>query len=210
MPGVDNLALDGPTAAKIFNGTIKTWDAPEIKALNQGADLPAEPINVIFRSDESGTTDNFQKYLTSASDGSWTKGVGKAFAGGVGEGAKGNEGTSAAIKTTEGAITYNEWSFATSQKLKQAEIVTSAGPDPVKITTDTVGKTIEGAKTEASSGEDSTARSATHFARKKRVRCAAPASSALKKTKRRTPARSAACRRRTVARPFSSSIRRGG
>lgn len=146
VKGVDTLVLDGPTLGKIFSGGIKTWNDPAIAALNKSATLPSEPINVIFRSDESGTTDNFQKYLTSASDGSWTKGVGKAFAGGVGEGAKGNEGTSAAIKTTEGAITYNEWSFATSQKLKQAEIVTSAGPDPVKITTDTVGKTIAGAK----------------------------------------------------------------
>ena len=45
---------------------------------------------MIFRSDESGTTDNFQKYLTAASDGAWEKGAGKTFNGGAGEGAKGN------------------------------------------------------------------------------------------------------------------------
>ena len=28
LPGVDGLALDGPTLAKIFNGTITTWNAP--------------------------------------------------------------------------------------------------------------------------------------------------------------------------------------
>ena len=28
VPGVDGIALDGPTAAKIFNGTVKSWDAP--------------------------------------------------------------------------------------------------------------------------------------------------------------------------------------
>ena len=38
------------------------------------------------------------------------------FDGGVGEGAKGNEGTSAAVKSTKGSITYNEWSFAKAQK----------------------------------------------------------------------------------------------
>ncbi len=146
VKSVDSLALDGPTLGKIFSGAITSWDDPAIAALNKSAKLPSEPITVIFRSDESGTTDNFQKYLVSASDGSWTKGAGKAFAGGVGEGAKGNEGTSAAIKSTEGSITYNEWSFATSQKLQQAEIITSAGPDPVKISTETVGKTIAGAK----------------------------------------------------------------
>lgn len=146
VKGVDSLALDGPTAAKIFNGGITTWNDPAIAALNSGVTLPAEKINVVYRNDESGTTDNFQKYLDSASNGAWGKGAGKAFAGGVGEGAKGNEGTSAAIKSTEGAITYNEWSFAKSQNLAQAKIVTSAGPDAVEISTDTVGKTIAGAK----------------------------------------------------------------
>ena len=146
VAGVDGLVLDGATVAKIFNGAVKTWDAPEIKALNGSATLPAEPINVVFRSDESGTTDNFQKYLDAASDGAWGKGAGKAFAGGVGEGAKGNEGTSAAIKSTAGSITYNEWSFAKSQNLAVAKIITSAGPDPVELSAETAGKAIDGVK----------------------------------------------------------------
>ncbi|WP_066288365.1 phosphate ABC transporter substrate-binding protein PstS [Arthrobacter sp. B6] len=145
VPGVDELALDGPTLAKIFNGTVSSWDDPAIAALNPGLSLPAEKINVVYRSDESGTTDNFQQYLDAASDGAWGKGAGKSFAGSVGEGAKGNEGTSAAIKGTEGSITYNEWSFATAQKLKIASIVTSSGPEPVKISNETVAKTIAGA-----------------------------------------------------------------
>jgi phosphate transport system substrate-binding protein len=146
LAGVDSLVLDGPTAAKIFNGAITKWDDAAIKTLNPNATLPAEDIHVVFRSDESGTTDNFQKYLDAASDGAWGKGAGKSFNGGVGEGAKGNDGTSAAIKNTDGGITYNEWSFAQAQKLSTAKIVTSAGPDPVDISTDTVGKTIAGAK----------------------------------------------------------------
>ena len=146
VPGVDALALDGPTAAKIFNGAITTWNDPAIAALNPGVALPGDPIHVVFRSDESGTTDNFQKYLDSASNGAWGKGAGKVFNGGVGEGAKGNEGTSAAIKGTPGSITYNEWSFAKSQNLQMAKIVTSAGPDAVAISPDSVGKTIAGAK----------------------------------------------------------------
>ena len=145
-PGVDSLVLDGPTAAKIFSGAVTSWDAPEIAALNPGKTLPAQPIVVIFRSDESGTTDNFQKYLTAASDGAWEKGAGKTFNGGVGEGAKGNEGTSAAIKTTPGSITYNEWSFAKNQGLSIAQIVTSAGPDPVTLSVESVGKSIVGVK----------------------------------------------------------------
>ena len=145
VQGVTSLNLDGPTAAKIFNGAIKSWDDPAIKAVNPNANLPATPIHVVFRSDQSGTTDNFQQYLDVASDGAWGKGAGKTFNGGVGEGAKGNDGTSAAIRGTDGSITYNEWSFAQAQKLSMANIVTSAGPDPVSISTDTVGKTIAGA-----------------------------------------------------------------
>jgi phosphate transport system substrate-binding protein len=143
LPGVDGLALDGPTLAKIFNGAVTTWNAPEITALNSGKTLPGDKINVVFRSDESGTTDNFQQYLDGASDGAWGKGAGKTFAGGVGEGAKGNEGTSAAIKSTAGSITYNEWSYATKQGLQVADIITSAGPDPVKLTAESAGKSID-------------------------------------------------------------------
>jgi phosphate transport system substrate-binding protein len=146
VTGVTTLNLDGPTAAKIFNGTIKTWNDPAIAALNAGTALPALPIHVVFRSDQSGTTDNFQQYLDGASDGAWGKGAGKSFNGGVGEGAKGNDGTSAAIKNTPGSITYNEWSFAQAQKLNMARIVTSAGPAPVAISADSVGKTIAAAK----------------------------------------------------------------
>jgi len=146
LPGVDALALDGPTLAKIFNGGITKWNDPAIAALNPGASLPDQDIHVLFRSDESGTTDNFQKYLDAASDGAWGKGAGKTFAGGVGEGAKGNEGTSAAIKSTPGSITYNEWSYAKNQGLSVAEIITSAGPDPVTLSVESVGKSIDSVK----------------------------------------------------------------
>jgi phosphate transport system substrate-binding protein len=146
ISGVSALNLDGPTTAKIFNGTITAWNDPAIKALNKNANLPATPIHVVFRSDASGTTDNFQKYLDAASNGAWGKGAGKTFNGGVGDGESGNDGTSTALRTTDGAITYNEWSFAVGRGLAMAQIVTSAGPDPVAITTDAVRKTIEGAK----------------------------------------------------------------
>lgn len=143
--GVASLTLDGRTAARIFKGAITTWDDAAIKGLNPGIALPAEPIRVMFRSDQSGTTDNFQKYLDSASDGVWDKGIGKTFNGGVGEGADGNAGAAAAVKTTDGSITYTEWSFAQAQKLGIAKIVTSAGPDPVALSVESVGEAIAGA-----------------------------------------------------------------
>jgi phosphate transport system substrate-binding protein len=144
VKGLNSLTLDGPTAAKIFNGGITSWNDPAIRALNKSAALPAEPIRVIFRSDLSGTSDNFQHYLDAASKGAWGRGTGKTFNGGVGEGAKGNDGTSSAVQATEGAVTYNEWSFAQAKNLRMAKIITSGGPDPVSISADSVGKTIAG------------------------------------------------------------------
>jgi len=102
LAAVDTLVLDAPTLAKIFNGTITRWDDPALTALN--ASMPAEDIRVIYRSDASGTTYNFQSYLQAASGGAWNKGAGKMFDGGVGTGAAGNDRTSALVKATEGAI----------------------------------------------------------------------------------------------------------
>lgn len=143
--GVTSLNLDGNATAQIFNGQITSWNDAAIQVLNLGVTLPAEPIHVVFRSDESGTTDNFQRYLDTASNGTWGQPAGKQFNGGVGQGAVGNDGAAAAAKGTEGSITYLEWSFAQSQHLTIAQIVTSAGPDPVAIGPESVGKTISGA-----------------------------------------------------------------
>ncbi|CAJ1503799.1 phosphate ABC transporter substrate-binding protein PstS [[Mycobacterium] kokjensenii] len=146
IAGLSELNLDGPALAKIFNGTITSWDDPALQALNPHVQLPAQPIQVVYRSDKSGTTDNFQKYLDVASDGAWGHGSGKVFNGGTGTGAAGNDGTSWLLRTTDGAITYNEWSYAVGRNLSMARIVTSAGPEPVAISVESVDKTIEGAK----------------------------------------------------------------
>jgi phosphate transport system substrate-binding protein len=144
--GVSSMKLDAPTLAKIFNGGITKWDDPAIKALNPGINLPSTPIRVIFRSDKSANSSNFQQYLDAASNGAWGKGAGQTFNGGVGDGAAGDNGTSGLVQSTNGSISYNEWSFAVGKQLNMAQIITSAGPDAVSITTDTVGKTIAGAK----------------------------------------------------------------
>ena len=77
-----NLSTD--TLAKIFKGEITKWNDDAIKAENEGTDLPDKNITVIFRSDESGTSDNFQKFLKSAT-GNWDS-EGKQFPDSVGEG----------------------------------------------------------------------------------------------------------------------------
>jgi phosphate transport system substrate-binding protein len=143
--GVTSLNLNGPAAAQIFNGQITMWNDGAIQLLNLGVHLPAEPIRVVFRSDESGTTDNFQKYLDTTSAGTWGFSAGRKFNGGVGQGAVGNDGAAAAVKGTEGSITYLEWSFAQAQSLNVAKVITSAGPEPVELSPESVGKTIASA-----------------------------------------------------------------
>ncbi|MFC4603535.1 phosphate ABC transporter substrate-binding protein PstS [Rhodococcus kronopolitis] len=143
LDGVEDLTLNGETLAKIFSGGITKWNDPAIAALNSGVSLPDEPIVPIVRSDSSGTTDNFQQYLTTASGGAWTKGAGSDFVGGVGEGAKGSAGVSQAVAGAPGSITYVEKSFADQNKLAKAQIDTGAGP--VALTEETAGKAISGA-----------------------------------------------------------------
>ncbi|WP_071287815.1 phosphate ABC transporter substrate-binding protein PstS [Mycolicibacterium llatzerense] len=142
LSSVNVLTLDAPTIAKIFTGAITRWDDPAITTLN--GKMPAEDIRVVYRSDQSGTTDNFQQYLQAASGGAWNRGTGKVFRGGVGQGAPGNEGTSAMVAKTEGTISYNEWSYAINQNMAAADIKTPAGI--VHIGDDWVGKTLAGAK----------------------------------------------------------------
>src|SRR2546423_11097301 len=61
------LKLDGKTIADIFQGKVKTWNDPEIKALNSGASLPSKSIQVVHRSDASGTTKGFTTFLSAYS-----------------------------------------------------------------------------------------------------------------------------------------------
>jgi phosphate transport system substrate-binding protein len=144
LADVATLALDAPTLAKIFNGTITRWDDPAITRLNQS--MPSQPITVVYRSDQSGTSEGFQRYLEDASDGAWGKGASRTWSGGVGMGAEGNEGTSKLVNNTDGAISYNEWSFAQAENLEWVDVVTSGSKDPVRISAESVGKTIAGAQ----------------------------------------------------------------
>jgi phosphate transport system substrate-binding protein len=58
------LRLDGPTICGIYLGTIKKWNDAKIKALNPSvANLPSATINVVGRSDSSGTTYIFTSFL---------------------------------------------------------------------------------------------------------------------------------------------------
>ena len=144
LPGLDKVVLNADVLAKIFTGAVGTWNDPAIAALNVGATLPDAKIVPIYRSDSSGTTDNFQKYLSTAAPQTWTKGAGKEFQGGAGEGAQKSAGIVQAVQATPGAIGYVEKGFVTQAGLPMAQIDTGSGA--VELTATTAGKSIEGAK----------------------------------------------------------------
>ncbi len=145
LTGVDKLTLTPSVIAKIFSGGITKWSDPAIKAVkgNESLALPDKPIQVISRSDESGTTDNFQKYLSAAAKADWTKGAGKKFNGGVGSGAQGSNGVATAVKGADGAITYVEGAFA-KDGLTAALI--DSGSGGVELSAANVAKSLDSAK----------------------------------------------------------------
>ena len=61
--GVTDLTLTPTVLTKIFLGKITSWNDPAIKAINSSANLPSTKITVFYRSDSSGTTQNFERYL---------------------------------------------------------------------------------------------------------------------------------------------------
>jgi phosphate transport system substrate-binding protein len=130
--------------AKVFSGAIKTWNDPAIAAVNPGVTLPSTAIKVFYRSDDSGTTENFQKYLAGAAAADWTEKPSKKFAGKVGEGKSKSDGVSAAVKSTVGGVTYVEWSFATKNSLGVAQIDNGAGA--VELTGAAAGQAVAAAK----------------------------------------------------------------
>ncbi|BBX46491.1 phosphate ABC transporter substrate-binding protein PstS [Mycobacterium cookii] len=151
VDGVTSLVLNSDVLAKIFSGVITDWSDPAIAALNAGVALPDSKITPIYRSDSSGTTDNFQKYLAAAAPNSWTKGAGSEFQGGVGEGAQKSAGIVQAVKSTPGAIGYVEKGFADQSGLPYARI--DSGRGGVALTDDAARKAIDGA-TFAGDGDD--------------------------------------------------------
>jgi phosphate transport system substrate-binding protein len=146
LPGVGNLVLSPDVTAKIFNGQITTWNDPAISALNPGKQLPAAPIKVFYRAEDSGTTDNFQTYLGAAAPGVWTTGAGKQFTGKVpgAEGRAKSQGVAEAVKSTPNSITYDEASYAQQSGLGIAQVDSGAGP--VALNTQTASAAVNMAK----------------------------------------------------------------
>ncbi|HEY0291798.1 MAG TPA: phosphate ABC transporter substrate-binding protein PstS [Hansschlegelia sp.] len=129
------LTLDGPTLAKIFLGSITSWDDEAIKKLNPSAKLPSIAIAIVHRSDGSGTTFNFTNYLSKVSP-DWKDKVGSATAveWPTGLGGKGNEGVANYVAQTKGSIGYVEYAYAKQNKLSYTKMINKDGKPVAPVT----------------------------------------------------------------------------
>jgi len=128
LDGVDSLQLSPETIAGIFQRQIKTWNDKAIAADNPGAKLPATAIAVAHRSDGSGTTENFTKFLKAAAPAVWKLDSGSTVNWPTDtQAGNGNSGVAQIVSSTNGAIGYVDFSDAKASKLKFAKVKNKAG-----------------------------------------------------------------------------------
>jgi phosphate transport system substrate-binding protein len=129
LPGFNGeLKLSGEVIAEIYLGRIQNWNDQRIAALNEGAKLPGTAITPAWRTDGSGTSFVFTSYLSTQSEEfKGTIGAGKQVEWPAGQGGKGNEGVTAVVQQTPGAIGYVELNYATANRIPFASVKNAAG-----------------------------------------------------------------------------------
>jgi phosphate transport system substrate-binding protein len=128
LEGVENLALSREAYSDIFLGKISNWNDQRIALSNPAVRLPDQRISVVHRSDGSGTTFVFTKHLAEISK-EWSAGpgVGTSVDFPVGVGGRKNDGVTALIQQTPGALGYVEYTYALSASLPMAALENKAG-----------------------------------------------------------------------------------
>ncbi|HKJ94694.1 MAG TPA: phosphate ABC transporter substrate-binding protein PstS [Gammaproteobacteria bacterium] len=125
VPGIKpgQLHLTNAELADIYLGKIDHWNDSRLKANNPNVDLPNLPIQVVHRSDGSGTTWIFTNYLSKVSS-AWKSQVGndKAVDWPVGIGGKGNEGVASYVNRVKGGIGYVEFAYALQNHMSYAKL----------------------------------------------------------------------------------------
>jgi len=154
IPGIliAQLKLDGKTLAAIFMGKIRTWNDPQLVALNPELHLPNLPISVIHREEKSGTTFNFTNYLSKSSN-EWKEklGDGLIVPWPVGIAAKGNSGVSEMVNEISGSIGYVDIADAWQHQLNYVQMKNKNG-NFVKPNADSTQAAAAGAKWDAENG----------------------------------------------------------
>jgi len=128
LSGVSKLQLSAPVIAGIFEGKITTWNNSQIAADNPGVTLPSTPITIARRSDSSGTTANFSKFLLEAAPSVWTLGSSSTIKWpATSRGGSGNGGVASIVRSTPGAIGYVDYATAKASALTFASVKNKAG-----------------------------------------------------------------------------------
>ncbi|AGZ41890.1 phosphate ABC transporter substrate-binding protein PstS [Actinoplanes friuliensis] len=152
VAGVGGLQLRPATVAKIFAGVVTVWNDPAVVADNPGVTLPSTKIRTVHRKDNSGTTDNFTRFLTAAGGADWKFGAGSVWSAPGGSAEQGSNGVATAIARTDGAIGYVEGSYARFHQLATARIGNGAGEFAV-LTDEAAALTIAGARVSGTGGD---------------------------------------------------------
>ncbi len=123
LPESKPLRLTSKLIAMIFLGRIVNWSDRRIADGNSGVPLPDVGINVVHRSDGSGTTFIFTDYLSKVNT-AWRENVGrgKRVEWPVGMGVERNPGVVRFVKKISGAIGYVEMTYAEQHNLPIAAI----------------------------------------------------------------------------------------
>ncbi len=111
LEGIDSLNLSPDVIGKIFNQQITNWNDPAIADLNPDATLPDLAITPVHRSDPSGTSETFTKYLNAVAPSAWPHEASDEWPV-AGEAAQGTSGLVAAVKGGNGTIGYADASQA--------------------------------------------------------------------------------------------------
>ena len=131
LPGVTDLKLPREVYPLIFLGEVTSWNDPRIVAANPGVTLPEHQITAVRRSDASGTTFVFTNHLAAISEkfkGTVTPGTNPQWPGASNlVAARRNDGVTATITQTPGAIGYIEWGYAKLTNTPAATLQNSAG-----------------------------------------------------------------------------------
>jgi phosphate transport system substrate-binding protein len=129
LPGVNTeLKFSPDVLADIYLGKITNWNDARIAKDNPGVKLPDSRINVVHRSDGSGTTYIFTDYLSKVSP-DWKNSVGRntAVPWPIGIGAKGSEGVSGMVRQLPGTMGYVELLYALQNKIQFGYVKNAAG-----------------------------------------------------------------------------------
>jgi phosphate transport system substrate-binding protein len=129
LPGVKGLKLSNKVLSGIFQGTVTTWNDPQIAADNKGAKLPSGAIKPVVRADGSGTAFIFTNHVSAVSpefkaavgaskEPKWPSGFLKG---------KGNPGVAGLVKQTPGSIGFVEYEFALKNGLSSASVQNGSG-----------------------------------------------------------------------------------